>query len=110
MNMITRLLIITLAVLLAAYTVPGVEVEGFIASLIVAVVLGLLNLTVKPILFVLTLPIQVITLGLFMIVVNAGIFWFAANILEGIDVEGFVPALIGALVISIVSWIGNKLV
>lgn len=110
MTILLRLLIITLAVLLAAYTVPGITVDGFAAALIVAVVLGLLNLTVKPILFVLTLPIQIITLGLFMIIINAGILYFVANILEGIEIVGFVPAIIGAIIISIVSWIGNKLI
>jgi len=110
MNLIARLLIIVLAILLTAYIVPGIMVEGFYAALIAAIVLGLFNLILKPILIILTLPIQIISLGLFTIVINAGLLWFAASILEGFEIEGFLAALIGSVIISFVSGVGNKLI
>lgn len=108
-NLITRLLINILAILLVAYYIPGINVEGFYTALIVAVILGLLNLTIKPILVVLTLPINIITLGLFIFVINAGLFWFVSTFIEGFSVSGFLPALLGTIVISVVSSIGNKI-
>lgn len=109
MNMLIRLLIIILGILLVAYYVPGIYVDGFYAAFITAIILGVLNLTLKPLLIILTLPIQILTLGLFTIVINAGLLWFVGSILEGFEVEGFVAALIGSLIISLISWVGNKM-
>lgn len=110
MNLIARLLIIVLAILFAAYIVPGITVEGFYAALIAAIVLGFFNLILKPILVILTLPIQIISLGLFTIVINAGLLWFAASILEGFEIDGFIAAVIGSVIISVVSGVGNKFI
>lgn len=109
MKLLIRLLINALAILLVAYLVPGVAVNGFYTALIVAVVLGLLNLVIKPLLVVLTLPITILTLGLFTFVINALLFWFVGTVVRGFSVDGFVPAFLGALILTVVSWIWHTL-
>lgn len=109
MKIIIRILITALGLFLAAYLIPGITVEGLYIALITAVILGVLNLIARPILFVLTLPITLITLGLFIFVINATLFWFAASFIDGFEVAGFIPALLGSIVVSVVSTIGNKL-
>ncbi len=108
MKLIARLLLVVLALLLVSRYVPGIHVESFYTALIVALVLGALNLTVRPILLILTLPVNLITLGLFTFVLNAGLFWFVATFVEGFAVAGFIPAFIGAFIISVTHWIGEK--
>ena len=106
----TKLLITMLALLFVAEYVPGIFVSGFYIALIVAVILGLINLTLKPILLILTLPINIITLGFFTFVINAFLFWFVATFIEGFTVEGVLPAFAGALIVSVFSWIGNRFI
>lgn len=103
MKFIVKLILIALAVLLLPSIVPGISVTGFYAAFIVAVLLAVINVTLKPILFVLTLPITIITLGLFAFVLNAFLLLFVASIVEGFSVAGFLPALVGSLIISVVS-------
>ncbi|MBF22461.1 phage holin family protein [Neopusillimonas maritima] len=91
------------ALLIVAYILPGITVASFWSALIAALVLGLLNTLVKPLLILLTLPITVVTLGLFLLVLNALVFWFAGSILRGFQVNGFWWALLGALIYSIIS-------
>lgn len=91
------------ALLIVAYILPGITVASFGSALIAALVLGLLNTLVKPVLVVLTLPITIVTLGLFLLVLNALVFWFAGSILKGFQVDGFGWALLGALIYSIVA-------
>lgn len=91
------------ALLLVAYILPGITVASFGSALIAALVLGLLNTLVKPVLVLLTLPITIVTLGLFLLVLNALVFWFAGSILKGFQVNGFWWAVIGAIVYSLVS-------
>ncbi|MBV2182720.1 phage holin family protein [Castellaniella sp. MT123] len=91
------------ALLVVAYILPGITVASFGSALIAALVLGLLNTLIKPLLILLTLPLTVVTLGLFLIVLNALVFWFAGSILKGFQVDGFWWAVIGAIVYSIVS-------
>ncbi|CAM5785685.1 phage holin family protein [Castellaniella caeni] len=91
------------ALLVVAYLLPGITVASFGSALIAALVLGLLNAIVKPLLVLLTLPLTVVTLGLFLLVLNALVFWFAGSILKGFQVDGFWWAVIGAIVYSIVS-------
>lgn len=91
------------ALLVVAYILPGISVASFGSALIAALVLGLLNTIVKPILTLLTLPLTVVTLGLFLLVLNALVFWFAGSILRGFHVNGFWWAFIGALVYTVVS-------
>lgn len=91
------------ALLIVAYILPGITVASFGSALIAALVLGLLNTLVKPVLIVLTLPITIVTLGLFLLVLNALLFWFVGSVLKGFQVDGFGWALLGALVYSIVA-------
>ncbi len=110
MNIVIRVLITALGLLIAAYVIPGIVVTSLYTAIISAIVLGLLNLIVRPILVVLTLPITIVTLGLFMFVINAGLFLFVASFVDGFAVDGFWIALLGSLVVSVVSAIGNKFV
>lgn len=102
-SLLTRLLAVIVALLLASRYVPGISVDDLYSAFIVALVLGVLNLVVRPILFVLTLPITILTLGLFAFVLNALMFWFAGTFVDGFTVVGFVPALLGSLLVSVVS-------
>lgn len=108
MTLILRLLFNTLGLLLIAEFVSGISVDGFYAALVAAVILGLLNLVIRPILLILTLPITIVTLGLFAFIINATLFWFAASFIEGFHVANFWYALLGSLLMSIVSAIGNR--
>ncbi|MCA9361272.1 phage holin family protein [Candidatus Kaiserbacteria bacterium] len=108
MKIIIKVLISALALLIVAYFMPGVTVDGLYTALITALILGLLNVTVRPILIVLTLPITIITLGLFIFIINALIFMFVASFVDGFTVDGFVTALIASLIVSILSAVGNK--
>jgi putative membrane protein len=108
MKLITRLLLTALVLLIVAEFIPGITVDGFYPALIAAIVLGLLNLIVRPILFVLTLPITILTLGLFMFVINATLFWFAATFIDGFGVSTFWHALLGSLIVSAASALAQK--
>lgn len=98
------------ALLIVAYILPGINVASFGSALIAALVLGLLNTLVKPLLILLTLPITVVTLGLFLLVINALVFWFAGSILKGFQVGGFWWAVIGAIVYSLISGLLSRLI
>lgn len=107
--MILKLFVNWFAVMVAAYLLPGVEVEGYFAAFVTAIVLGLLNTFLKPVLIFLTLPITVVTLGLFTLVVNAGVILLAGLIVEGFTVAGFWWALLFSVVLSLVSGFLNSL-
>ncbi|EMQ96296.1 membrane protein ocontaining DUF360 [Xanthomarina gelatinilytica] len=100
MNLIVRVLLTAIAVVLLAKLLPGVAVEGFTSAIVVAIVIGVLNVFVKPILVILTLPITVVTLGLFLLVINAGIILLADNFIDGFTVTGFWVALLFSLLLS----------
>ena len=93
-----------LALLAVANFVPGIRVDGFMAAFIAAMVLGLVNTLIRPVFLVLTLPVTVVTLGLFIFVVNGLMFWFAGSILRGFVVDGFWHGVLGAVLYSIFSW------
>lgn len=109
LNLMLVWLVNALCLLAVAHLVPGVHVVNFIAALTAAVVLGLVNTFIKPVLSLLTLPITLLTLGLFSFVLNALMFGLAAYFLAGFNVDGFLPALIGALAFGVLSWIANSL-
>jgi len=109
MELILVWILNAVALLIVAYLLPGISVASFGAALIAALVLGLLNTLVKPFLILLTLPITVVTLGLFLIVLNGLVFWFAGSILKGFQVAGFWWALGGAVVYSLVSGLLSRL-
>jgi putative membrane protein len=108
-SLFTRLLAVVVALLLASRYIPGIVVDDVYTALIVAAILGVLNLIVRPVLILLTLPITILTLGLFLFVVNALLFWLVGSFVDGFDVTGFVPALMGSLVVSVVSALVQKL-
>ncbi|MCX6743120.1 MAG: phage holin family protein [Candidatus Parcubacteria bacterium] len=109
MYLLLRWLINALAILGIAYYVPGVTVSGIYAALIAALILGIINALLRPILILLTLPVNVLTLGLFTLIINAFLFWFASTIVKGFAVSDFKAAFIGALIMWLVSWITNWL-
>lgn len=109
MKLIFRWLINAGTLILLASYLPGVEVSGWYAALITALVLGLVNALIKPVLVILTLPVNILTLGLFTFVINALLFWFVATVVKGFEVAGFWPAFWGAIVLSCVSWIVSGL-
>ncbi len=102
MGFIISLIINAIAVLLSAYIVPGVMVDSFLTSVLVAVVLGLLNAVVKPVLVLLTLPVNILTLGLFSLVINVIILYLAAAVIPGFRIDGFWAALLFSIILSIV--------
>lgn len=108
MTIILRLLFNALGLVLIAEFVDGITVTGFYPALIAAIVLGILNVIIRPILLILTLPITVLTLGLFAFVINAALFLFAASFIDGFAVANFWYALLGSVLMSIVSIIGNR--
>jgi putative membrane protein len=101
MKLLLRWFLLAAALLLVAYLYPGVSVTSFATAMIAALVLGLLNTIVRPLLVLLTLPVTLITLGLFLFVINALMFWAAASVLDGFNVNGFVSALVGSLIYSL---------
>lgn len=110
MTIILRVLTTALALLVAAQFIPGITIDGLYTAIIAAVILGLLNLIARPILIVLTFPITLLTLGLFIFVINAALFLFAASFIDGFAVAGFLPALIGSLLVSLASALANKFI
>ena len=103
MKLLTRWLINAVTLLVIPYVVPAIAVESFWIALLTALMLGLLNVFIRPLLIVLTLPLNVLTLGLFTFVINALLFWFAGSFIRGFYVTGFGPALLGSLFYSVVS-------
>jgi putative membrane protein len=101
MKILVRWLLLAAALLLVSYLYTGVSVSSFGAALIAAFVLGLFNTLVRPLLVLLTLPVTLLTLGLFLFVINALMFWAAASVLDGFHVAGFSAALIGSLLYSL---------
>lgn len=107
--LLLRWVLNALALILVAYLVPGFGVATLYTALIAALVLGLANAIVRPLLFILTLPVTILTLGLFTFVLNALMIWFVSTIVKGFTVEGFVPALLAAVVLWLVSLVTNWL-
>ena len=99
-----------LALLTVAYLLPGVHVDGFGSALVAALVLGLINTLIRPLLILLTLPVTVLSLGLFILVINGLLFWFAGSVLRGFEVSGFGVGMMGALLYSIISYVLSLLV
>ncbi len=100
---------VVLGLFIAEHFVPGISISGLYAAIIVALFLGMLNIVVKPILVLLTLPITIVTLGFFIFILNAGIFLFVGTIVKGFYVESFVAAFLGSLIVSIISWFVQKI-
>lgn len=109
MKLIIRWALSAAALLGVAYIIPGISVSGFYSALFAALILGLINALIKPFILLLTLPVNIFTLGLFTLVINAFLFWFASTVVKGFYVAGFWPAFWGALVMWIAGWFINSL-
>ncbi len=103
MTLLLRLLLNGLSLMLVAWLYSGVQVTGIFPALMAALLLGLVNAIIRPVLVLLTLPVTLLTLGLFIFVINALLFWFVAEIIKGFTVNGFIAALIGSLMYSVIS-------
>ena len=103
-------LVNALALIAVAYLMPSIQVSSFGAALVAALVLGLVNAVVRPVLVLLTLPVTILTLGLFIFVLNGLLFWMVASWLEGFHVAGFWAGVLGAILFSLVSWLLSALV
>jgi len=110
MSLIVRWFINALALMLVAYLYSGVQVTGIFQALVAALVLGLVNALIRPLLVILTLPVTVLTLGLFIFIINAFLFWFVAEIVKGFSVSGFMGALIGSLMFSVITIVTSWLI
>ncbi len=97
------------ALVAVAYLMPGISVASFTTALVAALVLGLINAVVRPVLVLLTLPVTIITLGLFIFVLNGLLFWFVGSFIQGFVVEGFWSGVFGAIVFSLISWLLSAL-
>ena len=107
---ILHFLLATGSLLLASTYIPGIQIDSFNTALIASLILFLFRYTLKPILFILTLPITFITLGLFGFVLNALLFYFAGSFIQGFEVVSFGAALLGSLLVSFVRFIGDKII
>jgi putative membrane protein len=105
MNFFLKVLISSFAVIISSYILPGVHVKDFITALVVAFVLGLLNMLLKPILVILTIPVTILSLGLFLLVINAFIVQIAAYFVKGFVVDGFWWALLFSIILSVVTYL-----
>lgn len=115
MNLLLKWIVSAGALFGAAYLLtwaglPGMTLDGFGTALVVALLLGILHITVRPVLLLLTLPLTILTVGLFVFVVNALMFWLVASFVEGFAVDGFLGAFLGALVSAIITSIGYRLI
>ena len=104
MRLLVTWLINALALLALPYLISSITIDSFITALLVAVVLGFVNTVIRPILLILTLPVTVLSLGLFILVINGLMFWAVASLFDGFHVAGFWSAVGGALLYSVISW------
>ena len=105
LKLLLKLMVYTAALLVIAQLVPGISIISLYTALVVAVLWAVVSVTLKPVLVILTLPINFLTLGLFTFVLNALLFWFLSTFVAGFTVAGFVPALEGSVALSVVGWV-----
>jgi len=109
-GLLLRWLISTVSIIITAFLLDGLHVSGFFSAFFAAAILGILNAFLRPVLFILTLPINIMSLGLFTFVINAMLLMMVSGVIPGFHVAGFWSALFGALLISIVSWLLTSLI
>mgnify|MGYP003393648791 CR=1 FL=1 len=109
MKMLLRIVVVALTLLALPGILPGLSVTDFYAALIAALVLGVINLFVRPVLLILTLPLTILTLGLFTFVLNGLLLWLVASFVPGFEVAGFLTAFIAALLLTLVKWLVDTL-
>ena len=110
MRLILLWILNAVALLAVTYLLPSIQVSGFGTALVAALVLGFINTLVRPVLTILTLPITVLTLGIFYLVLNGLLFWLASALLPGFDVAGFGSALVGAILYGVIAWALSALI
>jgi putative membrane protein len=110
MRLLLVWLINTVSLIAVAYLMPSISVSSFPAALVAALVLGLVNTIIRPILVILTLPVTILTLGLFIFVINGLLFWLVGSFIQGFTVHGFWAGFFGAIVYSLVSWLLSALI
>ena len=110
MGLLVRWLILTAAIMVASYLISGIVVNGFFSAFFAAAILGVLNVFFRPILLILTLPINILTLGFFTFIINAVLLKMASSVISGFEVHGFWSAVFGGLIISVVSWLLNSFI
>ena len=110
MGLLIRWLILTAAIICASYLLEGIHISGFFSAFFAAAILGILNTLFRPLLLILTLPINILTFGLFTFIINALMLKMASGVIPGFEVHGFWTAVFGALIISIISWLLNSFV
>lgn len=103
MSLLLRWVLNAVALMLVAWLYSGVQVTGVFAALMAALALGLVNALIRPVLIILTLPVTILTLGLFIFVINALLFWLVGEIIQGFSVQGFAAALVGSVLYSLIS-------
>ena len=109
MTLLLSWLVNTVALIAVAYLMPSIRVSDFITALIAALVLGLVNAVIRPVLVLLTLPVTLLTLGLFILVINGLLFWAVGSFVKGFVVDGFWAGFLGAIVYSLISWLLSAL-
>ncbi len=109
-NYIIRWLINAVGLLIVSKTMESIEIDGILTAVVAAAVIGIINTFLRPILIILTLPINILSLGLFTLVINGLIFYFVGNIVEGFQVTGFLASFIGALILSIINILATFLI
>lgn len=110
MNLFFRWLMLILAVIASAYFIDGINVAGILPAVIAGAVLVFIHSIVKPIVKILTLPINLLTLGLFALILNALFFWFVSGVVSGFSVENFTDALWGSVIVSVLNWFADKVI
>jgi putative membrane protein len=110
MGLLVRWLILTVAIMVASYLIQGIEINGFFSAFFAAAILGVLNVFFRPILLILTLPINILTLGFFTFIINAVLLKMASGVIPGFVVHGFWSAVFGGFIISVVSWLLNSFI
>lgn len=108
-EILIRWVLFALALLFTAWVVPGISLAGFASAMWAALVIGIVNIFIRPILLILTLPINLLTLGLLTFVINALMFWLVSKLVPGFMVSGFLAALVGSIVLSILSVFINRI-
>lgn len=107
-HLLTRVIVTAFALVLVSEFIPGITIDSALTAIIAALILGVVNAVIRPILVILTFPITILTLGLFIFVINALLFSFVASFIDGFTVTGFFPALIGSVIVSLISTFVNK--
>ncbi|APG28549.1 hypothetical protein A7E78_12270 [Syntrophotalea acetylenivorans] len=109
-GLLVRWLMLTVAIMAAAYLLPGIQVSGVFSAFFAAAILGILNALLRPLLLLLTLPLNILTLGLFTFVINALMLMMVSGVISGFHIAGFWSAIFGSLVIGIVSWLLTSMI